>query len=382
MKELHIRAAIYYFGSPALLQLQSCKKGDEMDDIVDVNAEYEINYVNAMDDTDEVVEMDDTDQVVFRRKEIPSLLWLAKGIKIDDKVLGNILVGLRNGEFQYSEVLIPKSGGGTRVLSIPHPLLRYVQKKINKYFLSDFLVHPCAFGFSGGSIVDAITPHLGSKVMLSFDIVNAFDQISKENLLRSLTGHRITSFTGGKTRTYYEHLSWYVSNMMAEICTWNNRLPQGAPTSPRLFDYVFNRADALLSRLGGKVGGVYTRYADNIFFSFRDKTFFPPKLERAILRVLCREKYNWHKRSIRRMGTGSIRMLGLNVMEGKISVPRDYKRRLRLAQHHIRYLLEHNLPFEEPWSRLKGQMNFGSLGILPDSLVETYTALEREIEGE
>ena len=320
--------------------------------------------------------------MVIDRREISSLLWLAKEAKLDDRLLGNILVGIRTGELIYSVVQIPKSDGGKRELHVPPPLVCIVQRAINKNVLSWISAHPCAFGFSGGGIVDAITPHLGSKILFSFDVVDAFDQISSGAVLRGLTEGRAVWIGGGRGVHYeYGHLSWFAANMVAEICTWENSLPQGAPTSPRLFDQAFKVADTVLAKLAENVGGVFTRYADNIFFSLRDKTHFPPKLERAVLRVLYRGEYGWHKLSVRRMDNGAVRMLGLNVMEGKISTPRDYKRRLRLAQHHVRYLLDRDLPFEEAWLRLKGQMGFGSLGILPNALVEGYASLEKEIEG-
>jgi RNA-directed DNA polymerase len=243
--------------------------------------------------------------------------------------------------------------------------------------LSDISAHPCAFGFSGGSIVDAINPHLGSKIILSFDVVNAFDHITRDDVLYSLLDGRWTDYRGKPVR--YGALSWYSAHVVADISTWLDKLPQGAPTSPRLFDQAFKGIDAHLFALAQKFGGVFTRYADNIFFSLKDRDYFPPKLERAVLRAVG-NKYQWHKRSVRTMTGGTIRMLGLNVLDGKITAPRDYKRRLRLAVHHVQYLLDHDLPFEEAWVRLQGQMAFGSLGTLPDGLTKAFADLEMQIE--
>ena len=101
------------------------------------------------------------------------------------------------------------------------------------------------------------------------------------------------------------------------------------------------------------------------------------------MRTIGKSKNNfrWHKRSVRRLDRGAVRILGMNVIEGKISVPRDYKRNLRLSLHHIKYLLDNNCFYEEPWLRLKGQMTFASLGVLPESLMRGYEDLKKEIEG-
>jgi len=52
------------------------------------------------------------------------------------------------------------------------------------------------------------------------------------------------------------------------ICTSDGRLPQGAPTSPALSNLVCRRLDARLSALAARAQGQYTRYADDLTFSF------------------------------------------------------------------------------------------------------------------
>jgi RNA-directed DNA polymerase len=67
-------------------------------------------------------------------------------------------------------------------------------------------------------------------------------------------------------------ISYYLSN----LCTYNNQLPQGAPTSPALANLAAKkldyRIDLLLKKLNNKdLCFSYSRYADDITVSFNGK---------------------------------------------------------------------------------------------------------------
>lgn len=314
---------------------------------------------------------------IVKRWEVPALYWLSDETRLGAEIFGGVLILLRTGKKLYSRITIPKPNGDNRNILIPRPVLCRVQTALNRRILSEIPAHPKAFGFSGGSITDAIYPHLRSKVLLSFDIKNAFLQIGYVSVLRSLLEGRKQTRIGRTLE--YGRFSKGAANIICEISFWDSHLPQGAPTSPRLFDQALKVIDGRLFRLAKKVDGVFTRYADNIFFSLLHKIYIPPKVERSVLRVVGK-RYWWHKRSVRRLNRGAVRMLGLNIIDGKITVPRDYKRNLRLGIHHIRYLLANKLPYEEAWLRLNGQMSHAFLGFLPDRLVINYEDLREEIE--
>jgi RNA-directed DNA polymerase len=64
-----------------------------------------------------------------------------------------------------------------------------------------------------------------------------------------------------------------VATVLAQICCYNNELPQGAPTSPIISNMICAKMDSQLLGLAKKHQCFYTRYADDITFSTYTSTF-------------------------------------------------------------------------------------------------------------
>ena len=160
--------------------------------------------------------------------------------------------------------------------------------------------------------------------------------------------------------------------------TNQGRLPQGAPTSPRLFDLLFKLVDVKLIDFANNAGANYTRYADNIFFSINEEKF-PGKLKNGILRRIRRGGFIPHKMKIEKFDGKAVRMLGLNIVGQKICNTRNFKRRLRKAIHHVGWMIDRGMrntaEFETGWDKLQGQMAFARLDTLPQKLVISYKNL-------
>lgn len=68
-----------------------------------------------------------------------------------------------------------------------------------------------------------------------------------------------------------------VATVLAQICCYENVLPQGAPTSPIIANMICGQLDDQLLYLAKKHGCRYTRYADDITFS-SSRIIFPPAI--------------------------------------------------------------------------------------------------------
>lgn len=322
----------------------------------------------------------------------PSIWWIAKEIGAEPEKIKELIRMKKEGVPLYRTVYVSKRNGKQREIQIPVPSLKIVQKKINRHLFSSLMPIKNVCGFSKGSIVDAIKPHLAAKSLLAVDIKDAFPSVTEDDIFYCL---RLTekgivfntdncwNMNPGERKKFSSRglFSWYAAWILSDLCSCGGRLPQGAPTSPKLFDLVMWKIDVMLARLAEQVGGNYTRYADNIYFSLAQKEF-PDPIRNAILRYIQGRNvptgFKWHKLRIRTV-RDSVRMLGLNIIDGEIHNTRRYKRKLRLILHHVQWLIQNGQDYEPTWHQLSGMMAFARWDTLPKGLVEEFKILREEV---
>jgi hypothetical protein len=133
-------------------------------------------------------------------------------------------------------------------------------------------------------------------------------------------------------------------------------LPQGAPTSPRLSNLVNYQLDTRLANMAekfrltwrnpatgeisdlGKMGVAYTRYADDLIFSFdQDRSQAIKAVISETRRVAGEYGYRLHRRKkmrIRRQYQCQ-EVTGL-VVNQQVALPRRTRRWLRAVEHYVR----------------------------------------------
>ena len=127
-----------------------------------------------------------------RQKEIPALFWLTREMRIDDREFSKILLQVRDKPDEcYRTIVLRKRNGGEREISIPIKPLKQIQRRINEYILSCYWrPNENVFGFSGGSIHDAIRPHLNARSILCVDFCEAFPRVKSDQVFSWLTEGR------------------------------------------------------------------------------------------------------------------------------------------------------------------------------------------------
>jgi retron-type reverse transcriptase len=147
------------------------------------------------------------------------------------------------------------------------------------------------------------------------------------------------STSAGRIRRLFRVLGWdpETAALLTRLTTDGDALPQGAPTSPRLANLVNVRLDARLARLGQTLGVAYTRYADDLTFSFaRTDHAATADLLAATKKIVRQEGYQLHlerKLQIRRRHHRQT-VTGLVVNE-RVALPRSRRRWLRAVEHHV-----------------------------------------------
>ena len=256
------------------------------------------------------------------------LSWLLKGRGHDLPELARRLdldlEDLVRCRVEYRRFSIPKRSGGQRTISAPDRGLKDLQRRILRRLLARLKVHPAATGFEPGkSIVTNALAHRSQAVVLRFDLEDFFPSTSAARL-----------------KAYFRRIGWNrpATKLLLKLCTYEDCLPQGAPTSPRLSNLVNYRLDARLAGMARALEAVYTRYADDITISFcdddRDKIHY---IQRFVQRVVHDAGYRVHrhkKMSIRRRHQRQV-VTGLVVNE-TVNLPRTTRRWLRAVEHRTR----------------------------------------------
>jgi RNA-directed DNA polymerase len=169
---------------------------------------------------------------------------------------------------RYRAFLIAKRDGSPRLILEPRRQLKDVQLKALAFLVDrSGPPKPCVHGFVGGrSILSNAEQHLGIRPyhLLNIDLKDFFPSISF---------YRVR----GVFRNAPFNLSHEVATVLAQLCTFGNALPQGAPTSPHLSNLVCRSLDRDLTLLAKRHRATYTRYVDDLSFSFsvRDPSRLP-----------------------------------------------------------------------------------------------------------
>lgn len=245
--------------------------------------------------------------------------------------------------YDYDRFTIAKRRGGTRTIDAPGDKLKALQRRVLQRLLGPLPARPEATGFvRGRSIVDNARPHVGQGVVISFDLADFFPSI-----------------TANRVEAAWRALGWdaEAATILTRICTLDGRLPQGAPTSPALSNLVCRRLDARLGALARSLRGQYTRYADDLTFSFpglgrnRRRRPGPPRsgparrrLRGPSRRVLATVRdiitaegftIQWKKRVRIQRAHQRQTATGL-VINRKVNLPRSTRRLMRAMQHRAR----------------------------------------------
>jgi RNA-directed DNA polymerase len=223
----------------------------------------------------------------------------------------------------YREFEVPKRTGGMRHILAPDGPTKELQRRILRRLLARLPAHTAVHGFERGhSIVTNALAHERSAVVLKLDIQDFFGATK-----------------AARVRRMFRVIGWdrEAARILTRLTTWDGGLPTGAPTSPRLANLVNVMVDARLAGLARREGATYTRYADDLTFSFAtDDGDAVRRVIRDARRILWAERYELHmtrKLQVRRRWERQL-VTGL-VVNDRVAVPRSRRRWLRAVEHHV-----------------------------------------------
>lgn len=229
-----------------------------------------------------------------------------------------------NNQRRYVTFQIPKKKPGEfRTIDAPNPTLKTIQQCLNHVFQLLYTPNNAAVGFAKGrSVVSGARVHLNQRYVYNIDLKDFFPSITSGRLFK-----RLQSKPFG--------LNAEMASLVTDLCCDKQVLPQGAPTSPTITNFICERLDRKLLKLATAYNLRYTRYADDITFSgmqnvFADNGRFCQSL-RHIIEDEEHFKINEDKTRLSHRGERQ-EVTGL-IVNDKPNVSRKYVRQLRTMLH-------------------------------------------------
>lgn len=166
---------------------------------------------------------------------------------------------------RYSRFEIERRNGGTRQIAAPIPPIKAIQRDFAALLASWYTPSPHVHGYAGGrSILTNAHPHVRQQWVLKLDLKEFFPSIHFGRVRGLFMAHPF-------------EFSAEAATLLAQLCCYQKSLPQGAPTSPMVSNFICRAMDKELATLARRERCYFTRYADDITFS-TDRTVFPAAL--------------------------------------------------------------------------------------------------------
>lgn len=189
----------------------------------------------------------------------------------------------------YKEFVIPKKNGVRKINYLPKTSMFFsVQKGLARY-LEKQEYPTCVKGFrKGENYLSYLEPHVGAKCFLRVDIKDFFPSITVDIIKKELLNHLSFDSENDKKQ---------ILDLVSNIATLNDTVPQGAPCSPIISNFIMVRIDQRISKYCQTLGICYTRYADDLLFSstgfnFKDKKWFLKKIKYILLSKQFKVNYS------------------------------------------------------------------------------------------
>lgn len=229
---------------------------------------------------------------------------------------------LQNLDTSYSTHRIPKRNGSWRVLTVPNEQLKALQRNLVRRSLGHYRAHDAAHGFvPGRSNISHASVHTGSELIVRLDLRDFFG-----------------STTADDGYLYFRRVGWsrLASRELIRLCFVDGALPQGAPSSPVLSNVLNYRMDQRLTDVATRCGATYSRYVDDLAFSWPQGTEPDVKyVLRASRMVVDDEGYQLQHSKTKVMRRSGRQLLTGLVVNDDVNLPRAQRRKLRAARHRL-----------------------------------------------
>ena len=241
---------------------------------------------------------------------------------------------IANALYRYTNFSIPKKSGGTRDIHAPCAVLKEIHRELLEILQVTYRARSTVHGFvRTRSIVTNAIPHVGARFIANIDLKNFFPSINFGRVRGVLMANPVWA-------------SPEVATLIARLVCHQNELPQGSPLSPLIANLVCGRMDGRLRQLARNHNCRYSRYADDLTFSTRQKSFPTSIVERvrephgtqatvgAVLEQCIGENgFVQNEKKVRIYDRQNTQVVTGLIVNTRVNVRRQYVRQVRAMLH-------------------------------------------------
>ncbi|WP_396601250.1 reverse transcriptase family protein [Algibacter sp. R77976] len=270
----------------------------------------------------------------------------------------------------YRHYEIPKKAGGTRLISEPLPSLKEIQRWIIDVILANVPVSKFAKAYKkNGSVFKHAFLHKSQEVVFALDIKDFFRNINEKMIFKMFSNFGYTN---------------HLSGILCKLCSLENELAQGAPTSPIISNILLREFDNLIGNKVISMGGRYSRYADDLTFSGN----FDFPFEEIVIEVenmLNDLGFSLNEAKTKKMPNYRRQMVTGVIVNEKVQISKKDRREIRQACHYIKnFGLKNHLEKIGETRRnytnhLMGRINFGLQMNPHDEELKSYMSLLKDL---
>lgn len=211
--------------------------------------------------------------------------------------------------------------GKTRQVSQPMYPLEAYQHWILKHILEKAPTTEFSYAYKKStSLVDNARVHLGNQMLVKLDISHFFDSITF-GMVYDIFANQMHYPREGAT-------------LLTNLCCLNDRLPQGACTSPYLSNLCFIKADNDIAGYCKEHNLSYSRYSDDMTFS--GNQIDVKDLISFVKKTLKRYGFQLNYKKIHVDGKGRQHRVTGIVCNEQINTPVDYRKQVRQEMYYLK----------------------------------------------
>lgn len=240
--------------------------------------------------------------------------------KDEKKYIKTIYSISNNIEKNYKVYKIKKREGRYRTIYEPNSLLKHIQHQILENILNNKAISKYAKAYHKGiSLRDNAIPHMNKEIVLKLDIKKFFENISFLDIYTCCFP--------------IEYFPKSIGMLLTYLCTYEEHLTQGAPTSSYISNLVMKEFDEEIGVWCEYNKIAYTRYSDDMTFS---GNFNPREVIIKVRKMLYKLGLELNDKKIHIVHKSVCQSVTGIVVNEKIQVNSKYRNRIRQEVYYIK----------------------------------------------